>query len=93
MVAIQSRDEFQGEMKVEMHVLAGNCVNSNECIVQSQQISTVGFLPACFFTNSNRGWGQPLLLVTLWGPDCFLDRQMLLCNMIDIRIFFCAIFQ
>lgn len=57
-----------------MHILAGNCVNSNEWVAQSQQIATVGSLPVCFFTNSNSGKEQALLLVTLWGLNYFLDE-------------------
>lgn len=48
-----------------MHILAGNCVNNNEWVVQSQQIATIGFLLVRFFTNGNRGKGQTLLLVSL----------------------------
>ena len=80
---MSSREKWE----IEMHILAGNCVNSNEWVVQSQQISTTGFLPVCFFTNSSSGWGQALLLVAVWGLNCFLDGQMFLCNMLHDKIF------
>lgn len=70
-----------------MHILAGNCVNSNEWVVQSQQIATIGSLPVCFFTNRNSGKGQALLLVSLWGLYYFLDELTFLCNMVDDKIF------
>lgn len=70
-----------------MHILAGNCVNNNEWVVQSQQIATTGFLPVCFFTYGNSGKGQALLLVSLWGLNYFQGEEMFLCNMLDGKIF------